>query len=86
MKKGKGVVSSDEEYFFSKDPKWKQRPNCNRGSWGLEEQSNYLKFLMSHERLFQSSKRRRKTKAFEKLAKALKKRSPAQCRSYYQKL
>ena len=86
MKKEHKDVESDEEYFFSKDPKWKQRPNCNRGAWTVEEKSNYLKFLTSHQGLFVDSKKRRGGKAFDKLSRFIKKRSPVQCRSYYQKL
>ena len=46
----------------------------------------YLEYLKGNAQMFTTSEGRRRKKAFERLSHAVKKRSPAQCRSLYQKL
>lgn len=56
------------------------------GSWGLEENKIYLDFLRTYKRDFQNEVSRRKSTVFNRLSKALRKRTPDQCRSHHQKL
>jgi flagellar basal body-associated protein FliL len=56
------------------------------GSWGLEENKIYLDFLRTYKRDFENEVARRKSTVFNRLSKALRKRTPDQCRSHHQKL
>ena len=56
------------------------------GSWSLEENQIYLNFLESYRKDFENEIARRKTTVFNRLSKALRKRTPDQCRSHHQKL
>jgi hypothetical protein len=56
------------------------------GSWGLEENRIYLNFLESYRKDFNNEVSRRKSTVFNRLSKALRKRTPDQCRSHHQKL
>ena len=56
------------------------------GSWSLEENKIYLNFLENYKKDFESEISRRKSTVFNRLSKALRKRTPDQCRSHHQKL
>ena len=56
------------------------------GSWALEENRIYLNFLESYKKDFENEVSRRKSTVFNRLSKALRKRTPDQCRSHHQKL
>ena len=56
------------------------------GSWSLDENRVYLNFLESYRKDFDSEIARRKSTVFNRLSKALRKRTPDQCRSHHQKL
>jgi hypothetical protein len=56
------------------------------GSWGAEENRIYLGFLESYKDDFEDEAARRRTTVFNRLSKALRKRTPDQCRSHHQKL
>jgi len=56
------------------------------GSWSLDENRLYLKFMLDNRIDFETEKNRRRTKVFYRLSKVLRKRTPDQCRSHHQKL
>lgn len=56
------------------------------GSWSLEENKLYLRFMLENKSDLETEKNRRRTKVFYRLSKVLKKRTPDQCRSHHQKL
>lgn len=56
------------------------------GSWSLEENKVYLEFLRNYKKDFDNEVSRRKSTVFNRLSKALRKRTPDQCRSHHQKL
>lgn len=56
------------------------------GVWSCQENKIYLEFLRKNKNDFASEVARRSSKVFYYLSKALKKRTPDQCRSHHQKL
>lgn len=42
----------DDEYVFYKDPKWKKRANCNKGTWTELEKALFINFLKENIRIF----------------------------------
>ena len=63
-----------------------EKKRVTTGSWSIQETKIYLKFLEDYTEDFSSETLRRKLTVFHRLSKALRKRTPDQCRSHHQKL
>lgn len=56
------------------------------GRWTINENTTYVRFLLSNEVIVSQKRQRRKSKIFKKMSDLVVTRTPEQCRSHHQKM
>ena len=80
----KEFIEDSEEFLLSSKPK-KVSSKTLSGLWTEMEKIKYITFIASNTEMVSDRLTRRKKKVFEKMSRAIKTRTPTQCRSHHQK-